>query len=91
MSNGTASSSDFTFQDPQNGKLIFQPGEILKSLSVQILNNTKPEMNESFTLSLNSDDDVTNFPAGAVQIFILDDGGYNLLRTVYYVIKVPMK
>lgn len=83
LSNGTASSSDFTFQDSQNGKLIFKPGEILKSLSVQIVNNTKPEMNESFALSLNSDDDVTNVP-GAVQIFILDDGGYNVLWTVYF-------
>ena len=46
---------------------------------MQIVNNTKPEMNESFALSLNSDDDVTNVPAGAIQIVILDDGGYNVL------------
>ena len=75
MSNGTATSSDFTFQDPQSGKLIFKPGEITKNLSVNIINNTKPEMNESFTLQLDSDDGVTNVP-GAVQIFILDDGAY---------------
>lgn len=74
LSNGTASSSDFTFQDSQNGKLIFKPGEILKSLSVQIVNNTKPEMNETIALSLDSNDGVTNVP-GIVQIFILDDGG----------------
>ena len=79
LSNGTASSSDVTFQDSQNGKLIFKPGEILKSLSVQIINNTKPEMNESFSVSLNSDDGVTNVPPGTIQIFILDDGGYNVL------------
>lgn len=74
LSNGTASSSDFTFQDSQNGKLIFKPGEILKSLSVQIVNNMKPEMNETIALSLDSNDGVTNVP-GIVQIFILDDGG----------------
>lgn len=74
LSNGTASSSDFTFQDSQNGKLIFKPGEILKSLSVQIVNNTKAEMNETIALSLDSNDGVTNVP-GIVQIFILDDGG----------------
>lgn len=74
LSNGTASSSDFTFQDSQHGKLIFKPGEILKSLSVQIVNNTKPEMNETIALSLDSNDGVTNVP-GIVQIFILDDGG----------------
>lgn len=55
---------------------------------MQIVNNTKPEMNESFALSLNSDDDVTNVPVGAVQIVILDDGGYNVLWTVYYIIKL---
>ena len=87
LSNGTASSSDFTFQDSQNEKLIFKPGEILKSLSVQIVNNTKPERNQSFALSLNSDDDVTSVP-GTVQIFILDDGEYNVLCTVYYIIKI---
>jgi len=74
LSNGTASSSDFTFQDSQNGKLIFKPGEILKSLSVQIVNNTKAEMNETIALSLDSNDGVTYVP-GIVQIFILDDGG----------------
>ena len=88
LSNGTASSSDFTFQDSENGKLIFKPGEILKSISVQIVNNTKPEMNESFALSLNSDDDVTNVPAEAVQIFILDDGEYKVLWTVYSIMKL---
>jgi len=72
LSNGTASSSDFTFQDSQNGKLIFKPGEILKSLSVQIVNNTKAEMNETIALSLDSNDGVTYVP-GIVQIFILDD------------------
>ncbi|XP_078373538.1 uncharacterized protein LOC144657116 [Oculina patagonica] len=73
LSNGTAAtSSDFTFQDSQNGKLIFKPGEITKSLSVNIINNTKPEMNESFSLTLASDDGVTNV-SGVVQIFILDD------------------
>ena len=55
---------------------------------MQIVNNTKPEMNESFALSLNSDDDVTNVPAEAVQIFILDDGEYNVLWTVYSIIKL---
>lgn len=75
LSNGTATSSDFTFQDSQNGMLIFKPGEILKNLSVNIISNTKPEMNESFTLRLESNDGVTNTP-GDVYIFILDDGAY---------------
>lgn len=44
---------------------------------MQIVNNTKPEMNETIVLSLNSNDGVTNVP-GDVQIFILDDGGYNV-------------
>ena len=73
MSTGTATSSDFTFQDSQTGMFVFKPGEIIKSLSLNIINNTTPEMNETFYLNLTSEDSVTDVPE-VVQIFILDDG-----------------
>lgn len=73
MSTGTATPSDFTFQDSQTGMFVFKPGEIIKSLSLNIINNTTPEMNETFYLNLTSEDGVTDVPE-VVQIFILDDG-----------------
>ena len=85
LSYGTATSSDFTFQDSQNGgKLIFKPGEIMKSLSVNILSNTIPEMNETFHLIINSDDGVTDVP-GNIPILILDDGEYSATSTFSFV------
>lgn len=73
MSTGTATPSDFTFQESQTGTFVFKPGEIIKSLSLNIINNTTPEMNETFYLNLTSEDGVTDVPE-VVQILILDDG-----------------
>ena len=92
MSEGTATnSSDFTFDDSSNGQLIFEPGEITKSVSVNIINDTLPEMNETLLLNLTSQDGITNIADKTVEILILDNGKYPLVFVCFFVCFLSMK
>ena len=78
MSEGTATnSSDFTYQDSPGGQLIFKPGETTMGLSVNITEDTLPEMNETLLLNLTSDDGITNVTDESVILYILNNGKFS--------------
>ena len=77
MSEVTATnSSDFTYQDSPSGQLIFKPGETTMSLSVNITEDTLPEMNETLLLNLTSGDGITSVTDENVILYILDNGKF---------------
>lgn len=81
LSEGTLSNiSDFTIEDLSYGQFVFKPGEVAKSLSVNIVNDTLPEVNETLILNLTSRDGITSVTEESVQIFILDNGEYSQVR-----------
>ena len=81
LSEGTLSNlSDFTIEDLSYGQFVFKPGEVAKSLSVNIVNDTLPEVNETLILNLTSQDGITSVTEESVQIFILDNGEYSQVR-----------
>ena len=83
LSEGTLSNiSDFTMEDLSYGQFVFKPGEVVKSLSVNIVNDTLPEVNETLILNLTSQDGITSVTEESVQIFILDNGEYSLVRKI---------
>lgn len=86
LSEGTLSNiSDFTMEDLSYGQFVFKPGEVVKSLSVNIVNDTLPEVNETLILNLTSQDGITSVTEESVQIFILDNGEYSLVRKILWI------
>ena len=86
LSEGTLSNiSDFTMEDLSYGQLVFKPGEVVKSLSVNIVNDTLPEVNETLILNLTSQDGITSVTEENVQIFILDNGEYSQVRKILWI------
>ena len=86
LSEGTLSNiSDFTMEDLSYGQFVFKPGEVVKSLSVNIENDTLPEVNETLILNLTSQDGITSVTEESVQIFILDNGEYSLVRKILWI------
>lgn len=78
LSEGTATnSSDFTYQDSPSGQLIFKPGETTMSLSVNITEDTLPEMNETLLLNLTSGDGITSVTDESVILYILNNGKFS--------------
>lgn len=77
--------SDFTMEDLSCGQFVFKPGEIVKSLSVNIVNDTLPEVNETLILNLTSQDGITSVTEESVQIFILDNGEYSQVRKILWI------
>ena len=83
LSEGTLSNiSDFTMKDLSYGQFVFKPGEVVKSLSVIIINDTLPEVNETLILNLTSQDGITSVTEESVQLFILDNGEYSQVRKI---------
>ena len=86
LSEGTLSNiSDFAIEDLSYGQLVFKPGEVVKSLSVNIVNDTLPEVNETLILNLTSQDGITSVTEENVQIFILDNGEYSQVRKILWI------
>ena len=86
LSEGTLSNiSDFTMEDLSYGQFVFKPGEVVKSLSVNIVNDTLPEVNETLILNLTSQDGITSVTEESVQIFILDNGEYSLVGKILWI------
>lgn len=82
-----ADASDFVAGALPSGALIFAPGEILKTLTVDILGDTIPEFDEQFTVSLSYgfsgyQIDLTNLKAT-----ILDDDSVAVAHDDAYVIQ----
>ena len=86
LSEGTLSNiSDFTMEDLSYGQFVFKPGEVVKSLSVNIVNDTLPEVNETLILNLTSQDGITSVTEESVQLVILDNGEYCQVRKILWI------
>ena len=86
LSEGTLSNiSDFTIEDLSYGQFVFKPGEVVKRLSVNIVNDTSPEVNETLILNLTSQDGITSVTEESVQLVILDDGEYSQVRKILWI------
>lgn len=72
-------------EDLSCGQFVFKPGEIAKSLSVNIVNDTLPEVNETLILNLTSQDGITSVTEESVQIFIMDNGEYSQVRKILWI------
>ena len=72
-------------EDLSYGQFVFKPGEVVKSLSVNIVNDTLPEVNETLILNLTSQDGITSVTEESVQIFILDNGEYSQVRKILWI------
>ena len=77
--------SDFTIEDLSHGQFVFKPGEVVKRLSVNIVNDTSPEVNETLILNLTSQDGITSVTEESVQLVILDNGEYCQVRKVLWI------
>ena len=83
---GTLSNiSDFAIEDLSYGQFVFKPGEVVKRLSVNIVNDTSPEVNETLILNLTSQDGITSVTEESVQIFILDNGEYSQVGKILWI------
>ena len=86
LSEGTLSNiSDFTIEDLSYGQFGFKPGEVVKRLSVNIVNDTSPEVNETLILKLTSQDGITSVTEESVQLVILDNGEYCQVRKILWI------
>ena len=86
LSEGTLSNiSDFAIEDLSYGQFVFKPGEVVKRLSVNIVNDTSPEVNETLILNLTSQDGITSVTEESVQIFILDNGEYSQVGKILWI------
>ena len=86
LSEGTLSNiSDFTIEDLSYGQFVFKPGEVVKRLSVNIVNDTSREVNETLILNLTSQDGITSVTEESVQIFILDNGEYSQVGKILWI------
>ena len=86
LSEGTLSNiSDFTIEDLSYGQFVFKPGEVVKRLSVNIVNDTSPEVNETLILNLTSQDGITSVTEESVQLVILDNGEYSQVRKILWI------
>ena len=72
-------------KDLSYGQFVFKPGEVVKSLSVIIINDTLPEVNETLILNLTSQDGITSVAEESVQLFILDNGEYSQVRKILWI------
>lgn len=77
--------SDFTIEDLSYGQFVFKPGEVVKRLSVNIVNDTSPEVNETLILNLTSRDGITSVTEESVQLVILDNGEYCQVRKILWI------
>lgn len=77
--------SDFTIEDLSYGQFVFKPGEVVKRLSVNIVNDTSPEVNETLILNLTSQDGITSVTEESVQLVILDNGEYCQVRKILWI------
>ena len=72
-------------EDLSYGQLVFKPGEVVKSLSVNIVNDASPEVNETLILNLTSQDRITSVTEESVQLVILDNGEYSQVRKILWI------
>ncbi len=77
--NGTATPhADF---HPSNGTIVFAPGETSKTVSVQVIGDTKPEPHESFYVHLASATNATVATHHGRVTIVDDDGGCTIRGT----------
>ena len=62
------------FDHRLNQEIIFKPGEVYAGIPVNIVNDSLPENNEAFHLTLTTSDDVTTITTGFTAVVIQDDG-----------------
>ena len=62
------------FDHRLNQEIIFKPGEVYAGIPVNIVNDSLPENNEAFHLTLTTSDDVTTITTGFTTVVIQDDG-----------------
>jgi hypothetical protein len=76
-SNGTAKAADNDYQ-PTNGTLTFLPGETSKNITVNVIGDTKPELDESFIVNLSKASNGIIVKAAGVGKILNDDGNPSL-------------
>ena len=62
------------FDHQLNQEIIFKPGEVYAGIPVNIVNDSLPENNEVFHLTLTTSDDVTTITTGFSTVVIQDNG-----------------
>ena len=62
------------FDHRLNQEIIFKPGEVYAGIPVNIVNDSLPENNEVFHLTLTTSDDVTTITTGFTTVIIQDNG-----------------
>ena len=65
------------FDHHLNQKIVVKPGEVYAGIPVDIVDDTLPENNETFHLTLTTSDDVTTVTTGFTTITIQDNGMYS--------------
>ena len=66
-----------------NEEVVVKPGEIYAGISVNVTEDTTPESNETFVMTLTSSDGVTTITDDSTTITIHDNGKYQIKHDIF--------